>query len=374
MDFNKSKKANLILANGMVFEGKSFGATGTVIGEMVFSTSMTGYQENLSDPAYAGQILMQTFPLIGNYGVNEDDFECDLEKIKISGYVVREECEEPSNFRCLERLNTFLENHNIVGLYDLDTRRITRVLRENGVMNVMITCEDFILEETLIKINDFKEKDYTTDLSVKNKKEYLIENPIFNVAVIDFGYKYDLYRKLNEFGCNVIIYPYNIKAEELMNMKPDGIIISSGSGNPHNNIEATIEIKKLLQLQIPLFGISLGHQLMALAAGGQVEKLKYGHRGANQPVMNLENDMTYITSQNHGYSVVSESITNEIGKITHINANDKTCEGIKYNNPHAFSVQFYPEVQGGINDTSYLYSNFILLMNEYNGRKISSFI
>lgn len=363
MDFNnfkKTDKAYLILENGTILEGKSFGEKGTIIGEAVFTTSMTGYQEALTDSAYKGQLLIQTFPLIGNYGINEEDFESD--KVSAGGYIVREYCEEPSNFRCLSTINSFLKKYGIIGLYDVDTRFLTKILRKNGVMKAMLTTEEEKLNNALDEISAYRFEKFLDKVSVVKKEEYFIENPIFDVAIIDYGYKNSLRREFNRLGCNVTVYPFNTTAEELETADPDGIVFSGGPGNPSDYITEIKEIKNLFDKNIPLFGVALGHQLMALARGGKTSKHKYGHRGGNQPVIDLENGRTYITSQNHGYIVDADSLKET---VTHINANDKTCEGLRYKDSMAFSVQFYPESHGGINDTAYLFSEFILLMNEY---------
>lgn len=360
MDFNKSEKAHLILANGTIFNGKSFGKKGTVIGEAVFTTSMTGYQETLTDSSYTGQLIIQTFPLIGNYGINEEDYEC--RNVGATGYIVREYCEEPSNFRCLSTIDNFLNKHDVIGLYDIDTRCLTRILRENGVMNAMITTETERLKTAVSEIQSYQPEKPTSKVSISKKEKYSIENPIFDIAIIDYGYRNNLRSEFNKLGCNVTVYPYNVSAEELEANDHDGVVLSSGPGAPEVFETEVAEIKKLFEKKIPMFGVGLGHQLMALAKGGKTSKLKYGHRGGNQPVINLENGRTYITSQNHGYIVEAENLD---GTVTHINANDKTCEGIRYRECMALSVQFYPISYGGINDTAYLFAEFITLMKEY---------
>lgn len=363
MNFGKDKTAYLILSDGTVFKGKSFGKEGTVIGETVFTTAMTGYQETLTDPSYCGQIVTQTFPLIGNYGVNSIDYESDGSAV--SGYVVREKCDMPSNFRCEDSIDNFLRKYGIIGIYDIDTRKLTRIIRETGVMNGMITTEEFQLEKALEEIGNYKVGRVVPKVSTDKIEKFQAENPKFNVVLMNYGYKYNIRRELVNRGCNVTVMPWNSSAEEICALNPDGIMLSNGPGDPADNPEAVETLKKLIEKQIPTFGICLGHQLLALANGGRTVKLKYGHRGENQPVTDLELDRTFVTSQNHGYAVVNDSISEKVGKVSHINANDGTCEGVKYSNAPAFTVQFHPEACGGPHDTAYLFDEFIKLMEEH---------
>lgn len=363
MDFGTAKAAYLILSDGTVFKGKSFGKEGTVIGETVFTTAMTGYQETLSDPSYCGQIVTQTFPLIGNYGVNGEDYESDGSVV--SGYVVREKCDEPSNFRCEGTIDGFLKKHGIVGIYDIDTRRLTRIIRETGVMNGMITTESFELEKALEKIKAFKPERQVPRVSCTKSEKFQAEKGKFNVVLMDYGCKYNIRKELVKRGCDVTVMPWNSTFEEVCALKPDGIMLSNGPGDPTDNPEAIDTLKKLAEKKIPTFGICLGHQLYALANGGSTVKLKYGHRGENQPVTDLDIGRTFITSQNHGYAVVNDSIKENVGRVSHINANDGTCEGVRYTNAPAFTVQFHPEACGGPQDTAYLFDEFIKLMEEH---------
>lgn len=363
MNFGKDKTAYLILSDGTVFKGKSFGKEGTVIGETVFTTAMTGYQETLTDPSYCGQIVTQTFPLIGNYGVNSIDYESNGSAV--SGYVVREKCDMPSNFRCEDSIDNFLKKYGIIGIYDIDTRKLTRIIRETGVMNGMITTEEFKLEKALEEIRGYKVGRVVPKVSKDKAEIFQAENPKFNVVLMNYGYKYNIRRELVNRGCNVTVMPWNSSAEEICALNPDGIMLSNGPGDPADNPEAVETLKKLIEKQIPTFGICLGHQLLALANGGRTVKLKYGHRGENQPVTDLELDRTFVTSQNHGYAVVNDSISENVGKVSHINANDGTCEGVKYSNAPAFTVQFHPEACGGPHDTAYLFDEFIKLMEEH---------
>lgn len=363
MDFGKAKTAYLILSDGTIFKGKSFGREGTVIGETVFTTAMTGYQETLSDPSYCGQIVTQTFPLIGNYGVNDIDFES--KGSVVSGYVVREKCDVPSNFRCEYTIDNFLKKHGIIGIYDIDTRKLTRIIRETGVMNGMITSEGFQLDRALEQIRAYKVGRVVPKVSTETAEKFQAENPKFDVVLMDYGYKHNIRRELLNRGCNVTVMPWNTSAEEICALNPNGIMLSNGPGDPTENTEAIETLRKLIEKQIPTFGICLGHQLLALANGGKTVKLKYGHRGGNQPVTDLELGRTFVTSQNHGYAVVNDSISSNVGKVSHINANDGTCEGVRYSNAPAFTVQFHPEACGGPHDTAYLFDEFIKLMEEH---------
>lgn len=361
MDFANDKKAFLILADGTVFEGKSFGAAGTVMGEIVFTTAMTGYEETLTDPSYCGQLVTQTFPLIGNYGTNDADRESNGSVV--SGYIVREHCEAPSNFRCEGTIDAFLKKYGIIGLYDIDTRRLTRIIRESGVMNGMITDrEDFNKEKALEEIRAYRVGQVVPRVSVQKAERYPAENARFKVALIDYGYKHNIRKELVKRGCDVTVFPYNVTAEEIKAFAPDGVMLSNGPGDPEQNPESIETLRRLIPERIPTFGICLGHQLLALANGAKTVKLKYGHRGENQPVTDLELGRTFITSQNHGYAVVGDTIPPEAGKMSHVNGNDKTCEGVRYRNAPAFTVQFHPEACGGPQDTAYLFDEFIELM------------
>ncbi|MCM1133286.1 MAG: carbamoyl phosphate synthase small subunit [Ruminococcus flavefaciens] len=360
--FNQSEKAYLMLADGQVFEGRSFGAKGTVIGEVVFTTGLTGYQETLTDPSYYGQIVTQTFPLIGNYGVNSADNESA--ESYVSGYIVREWCNAPSNFRCEGNINDFLVKHNIIGICNIDTRRLTRTIREAGVMNGIITTENVYenRDELLEKIRAFRITNAVRTVTAPEIRTYNPEQKKFRVVLFDFGYKRNIRQELVKRGCEVIVVPANTTAEQVREIAPDGIMFSNGPGDPSENTEVIANIREIQKLGIPIFGICLGHQLMALANGGKTEKLKYGHRGANQPVIDLESGLTYVTSQNHGYAVIGESIDPAVGHVSHINANDKTCEGIRYTAVNARTVQFHPEAHGGPLDTAYLFDEFIETM------------
>lgn len=350
-------KIYICLADGTVFEGKSFGASGEAMGELVFTTGMGGYIETLTDPSYFGQIVMQTFPLIGNYGFIDEDKEC--EKSAVSAYIVREYCEVPSNFRCGTTLNEYLKANNIVGVYDVDTREITKIIREHGVMNAVITSNPDTVDYD--KIKAFTICDAVKSVSAEKPYMSASEEHKYNVVLIDYGTKKNIVRELNKRGCNVAVVPYNTKADDILSLDPDGIMLSNGPGDPAENTDAIEELKKLVGKK-PIFAICLGHQLLALSQGAETTKLKYGHRGVNQPVKNLETGRTFISSQNHGYAVVNESAEAVGGKITYINANDGTCEGIEYKDKQAFSVQFHPEACSGPHDTRFIFDKFISMM------------
>ena len=348
------KKAYLVLNNKNVFEGVSFGASVKSVGELVFTTGMCGYIETLTDPSYYGQIVLQTFPLIGNYGIIESDFEGDC---FIKGYVVRDWCDMPSNFRSQYNLDKFLKDKGIPGIYGVDTGEITRIIREYGVMNAMI-CDE--IPEDLNILSTYSVSDAVSSVSTKKVKTYTPDNIKYRVVLIDYGAKTNIIRELVKRCCQVTVVPYNTSATDILKMEPDGIMLSNGPGDPAENTLCINELKELLG-KVPMFGICLGHQLLALANGGQTIKLKYGHRGVNQPVKEINGTRTYITSQNHGYAVVSESLT-DIGKVSFINANDGTCEGVDYPEQNAFSVQFHPEACSGPHDTAFLFDKFVNLM------------
>lgn len=349
------KKSYLILEDGSVFEGLQIGADGTTVGELVFTTGMTGYLETLTDPSYYGQIVIQTFPLIGNYGVIEEDFEG---KTAVKGYIVREVCDTPSNFRNQYELDKFLKSQNICGLCGVDTRQLTKLIREQGVMNAMISDT---VPEDLEVIKSYSVTDAVKNVSCKEIQVFPPEkNKIFSVVLIDYGAKKNIIRSLCKRGCEVTVVPHNTSGEDILALKPDGIMLSNGPGDPTENTFCIEQIKKLLG-KLPIFGICLGHQLTALAAGGETVKLKYGHRGANQPVKDVGGSRTYITSQNHGYAVVSESLKGK-AELTFINANDGSCEGLSYPDKNCFTVQFHPEACAGPKDTDFLFDRFINIM------------
>ena len=356
-------KRYLVLENGQVFEGEDLGAEGEVVAEIVFTTAMTGYLETLTDKSYKGQAVVQTFPLIGNYGIITPDREGEIPNV--SGYIVREACDAPSNFRCEMTLDEYLKNNNIVGLKGIDTRALTRVLREKGVMNGKITSkipED--MDACLKEIKEYKIKDPVGEVTVPAAEERKGDEVIYNVAMIDCGIKENIVRCLTQRGCKVTLMPASCSAEEILALKPDGLFISNGPGDPEDNVKTIETLKELQKSDIPTMGICLGHQLLALAHGFKTTKLKYGHRGANHPVKDLTTGHVYISSQNHGYAVVADSIDTDIAEEYFVNVNDGTNEGILYKDKAVFSVQFHPEACGGPKDTEFLFENFIKMMDE----------
>ncbi len=353
----KDDKIYICLANGNIFEGKRFGAESDVIGELVFATGMCGYIETLTDPSYYGQIVMQTFPLIGNYGfINED---AESTRSAVSAYIVREPCDNPSNFRYDQTLDEYLKKNNIPGVYDVDTRQITKIIRESGVMNAMIT--DDPRKADLEAIKAYSVTDAVKSVSCAKPSMSASHEHKYNVVLIDYGTKRNIVRELNKRGCNVAIVPYDTKAEDILALNPDGIMLSNGPGDPEENTEAINELKKLVGKK-PIFAICLGHQLLALSQGAKTTKLKYGHRGVNQPVKELKTGRTFISSQNHGYAVINESVEEVGGRVSFINANDQTCEGADYEDKMAFSVQFHPEACSGPLDTRFIFDRFINMM------------
>ena len=354
-----SRTAYLILENGTYFEGKSFGAEKETTGELVFTTAMTGYLETLTDPSYFGQVVIQTFPLIGNYGVIPADFESKTPALK--AYIVRNWCQAPSNFRCEGDLDTFLKSADIPGLYDIDTRALTRIVREYGVMNCKLTYTLDNLEKDVEEIKSYKVVKAVSSTSTPDRLTFEADDAKFNVVLIDYGAKHNIGRELVKRGCNLTVVPYNTTAEEILALNPDGIMLSNGPGDPQENVEAIATLAELCKHKIPTFGICLGHQLLALSQGAKTEKLHYGHRGANQPAKELKTDRVYITSQNHGYAVINDSVPDN-AEVSFVNGNDGTCEGVNYKDMPAFSVQFHPEACGGPKDTAFLFDRFIEMM------------
>ena len=359
-----SRKAYLILENGIVFEGEAFGAEKETMGELVFTTAMTGYLETLTDPSYFGQVVLQTFPLIGNYGVIPADFESDTPALR--GYIVREWCQVPSNFRSEGNLDTFLKEKGVPGICGVDTRAITRIVREYGVLNCKIQYTPDITAEELEALKNYRVTNAVESTTIQENEVFDVEQEDFNVVVMDFGAKHNIGRELNKRNCKITVVPAHTTAEEILSLNPDGIMLSNGPGDPKEKTAVIGELKKLTASGVPIFGICLGHQLLALAQGGETEKLHYGHRGANQPVKELASGRVFITSQNHGYAVVSDSLP-EGAEVSFVNGNDGTCEGVNYTNMPAFSVQFHPEACGGPQETSFLFDKFIDMMKEYKG-------
>lgn len=343
--------AKLILENGMVFEGNAFGYLSDSVGEVVFTTGMTGYQEVLTDPSYYGQIVTMTYPLIGNYGVNLEDVESNSPKVR--GFIVREKCSFPSNFRCEMNLDDYLKQNKIVGLEGIDTRALTKVLRNNGTMKGIIVVNEIGEQDIDDRIAAYSNKEAVKN--VTTDKVYTIEGKGKHVAVMDFGIKTNILRCFKKRGCKLTVFPANAKAEDILAINPDLVFLSNGPGDPQDVPEAIENIKKLIG-QKPIVGICLGHQLLTLALGGTTTKLKFGHRGCNHPVKDLETNKVTITSQNHGYVV--ETLPEEV-VATHININDGTIEGMKHKTLPIFSVQFHPEASAGPHDSEYIFDKFM---------------
>ena len=354
-------KAYLILEDGTVFEGTSIGSSREVISEIVFNTSMTGYLEVLTDPSYARQALVMTYPLIGSYGICREVMESRL--AWPDGYIVRELSRIPSNFRSGDTIDHFLKEQDIPGISGIDTRALTKILREKGTMNGMITTNgDYDLEEVKEKIRQYTVKGVVLKTSVK--KPYVLPGDGKKVALLDCGAKDNIARNLNKRGCEVTVYPADTPAEEILKTNPDGIMLSNGPGDPAENVGIIEEVRKLYESSVPIFAICLGHQLMALATGAKTYKLKYGHRGGNHPVKDLETGRVYITSQNHGYAVDEESLDPSVAVPAFVNVNDKTNEGLKYVGKNIFTVQYHPEACPGPLDSGYLFDRFMRMMEE----------
>ena len=350
----------IVLENGEEYYGTRFGADKEAICEIVFNTSMVGYQEIVSDPSYTYQMVVMTYPLIGNYGITDEDYE--TKQPSIGGLIVREYNDKPSNFRYTKILSEYLEENEVPGIYGVDTRKITRSIRENGSMKVIITDISTSKEEALEKLRNYEiPKDAVSKVSCKKRWYSRTSNFKYNVVAIDCGMKLNIVRNLNKRGCNVTIVPYNMTAEEIINLKPDGIFLSNGPGNP-DDVKEVIELVKKLKGKYPIFGICLGHQLISLAYGAKTYKLKFGHRGGNHPVKNLQTDKIEITSQNHSYAVDEESLKKTKLIPTHINVLDNTIEGVECKEDKVFSVQYHPESAPGPQDSGYLFDKFIGLM------------
>lgn len=352
-------KAYLILEDGTVFTGVSIGSAREVISEIVFNTSMTGYLEVLTDPSYAGQAVVMTYPLIGNYGICRED----MESVKPwpDGYIVRELSRMPSNFRSEDTIQHFLEENDIPGICGIDTRALTKILREKGTMNGMITTKEYQdLSEPIARMKEYRVTGVVK--ATTTKEAYVLPGEGKKVALLDLGAKRNIARSLNERGCQVTVYPADTPAEEILASNPDGIMLSNGPGDPAENVEIIREIRKLYESNVPIFAICLGHQLMALATGASTYKLKYGHRGGNHPVKDLETGRVYISSQNHGYAVDAESLDPNVAKPAFVNVNDGTNEGLKYVGKNIFTVQYHPEACPGPQDSSYLFDRFLKMM------------
>lgn len=352
-------RAYLLLENGMVFEGEGFGAAGTRVGELVFTTGMTGCAESLTDPSYRGQLITFTFPMLGNYGICYEDRESP--HIHARAVVVREFCPQPSNFRAEVDVDTFLREEGVCGICGVDTRRITQLIRDKGVMNAAVTNTE--PDDALLELVRAHRVSGVVD-------EVTVKEPVLlaprgearhSVALLDFGYKRSISDCLTARGCAVTLYPAKTPAEQIIAAGHDGVMLSNGPGDPTDN-QYSIEQIKILMDALPTFGICLGHQMMALAAGARTRKMKFGHRGANQPAKDLETGRVYVTSQNHGYAVDNASLPGSGAVMRFVNVNDGSCEGLDYPGKRAFSLQFHPEAHGGPLDCSGMFERFISMM------------
>lgn len=351
------KEMYLVLESGEIFKGKCFGAEGKAAGEVVFTTGMAGYLETLTDPSYCGQIVVQTFPMIGNYGLIPSDFESQRSYLK--AYIVREWCQEPSNFRCEGTIDTFLKEQGVIGLYGLDTRRLTRILREKGTMKACVV--ETPEEAAAVLAGTEAEGSLVSRTTCAEMRVEGPEDAEKTVVIVDLGMTGCFCRYLLERDCKVIVVPAYTKAEEILKLHPDGILLSNGPGSPEQEPELVQEVGKLLESGIPMFGIDLGHLLLAAAQGAKIEKLKHGHRGANQPVRYLPTGRVYISSQNHSYTVDVSSLPQD-DRLTFTNLNDGSCEGLEYQKHPAFSVQFRPGNTEGKSDTGFLFDHFMKMM------------
>tara|TARA_B100001142_G_scaffold330234_1_gene397203 strand:+ start:8315 stop:9412 length:1098 start_codon:yes stop_codon:yes gene_type:complete len=357
-----NKKCKILFQNGRVLEGKSLGYIGTTGGEVCFNTGMTGYQEILTDPSYKGQMVTMTYPHIGNYGVNHQDVES--KKIQCSGFIVKQATEFPSNYRSTSSLDTYLEENKIVGIQNIDTRMITRMIRDEGAMNAVISSSDISddnLRAALESLPDMNGLDLAKEVTCQQPYIYKdIVNQKYSIAALDYGVKENILRILSSLDCEVKVFPASSSSSEILDYNPDGIFLSNGPGDPEACTYAIQMVKELLGHK-PIFGICLGHQILSLALGAQTFKMKFGHRGCNHPVKNLESNIIEITSQNHGFAVEEENLPKNI-EVTHINLNDNTIEGIRCEQYNAFSVQHHPEASPGPHDSKYLFDNFIQLI------------
>ena len=377
-----AQPALLVLADGTVYQGFSFGALGTTIGEVVFNTGMTGYQEVLTDPSYRGQIVTFTYPELGNTGVNPEDDESAVPQVR--GAIARNVCDRPSNWRSTQSLSDYLKQHNVIGIYGIDTRSLTRKIRAIGAMNGAISTEILDSSELLEQVQDAPDmtglnlvKEVTTS-KVYEWSEVTaaawefsptVSQPgeeVFTVVAIDFGIKRNILRRLASYGCRVVVVPSDTSPEEILKHNPDGIFLSNGPGDPAANLEGIETTKALLASQKPVFGICMGHQILGLSLGAETFKLKFGHRGLNQPA-GLR-DRIEITSQNHGFALSADSLPDTTIEVTHLNLNDRTIAGLRHKTLPMFSVQYHPEASPGPHDADYLFEQFVGVMREHKAQ------
>ena len=359
-----TKKAILVLETGRTFNGASFGAEGETFGEMVFNTSMTGYQEILTDPSYAGQIVCMTYPMIGNYGVNEADVES--RRPWAEGFVVREASRIASNWRAADTLDNYLKKNNIVGIEHIDTRALVRHIRDSGAMRAAISSVDLDPESLLEKVlasPPMENRELASAVTISEEFDYPAAegNSKFHVVAYDFGVKTNSLREFSKFGCKVTVVPADTSADQVLALKPDGIFLSNGPGDPATMKNVVAEIKKLTETKVPMFGICLGHQILGQVFGGGTYKLKFGHRGGNQPIKNLDTGKIEIASHNHGFAVDGNTLPPDI-EVTHVNLNDNTVAGLRHKKLPVFSVQYHPESAPGPHDSEYLFEQFVALM------------
>ncbi len=380
-DMAQARIGKLALKDGTVFTGRAFGAEGETTGEVVFNTRMTGYQEIMTDPSYAGQIVTMTYPLIGNYGVNPEDVESG--GLAIRGFIVRELCEQPSNFRATGTLDEYLRSAGVIGLQGIDTRALVRRIRIHGAMTGVLSTVDLDDRSLVAKAQqspDIVGQDLVRTVVPENSREWTegvspyiahevapgygierkAEGETPHVVAIDYGMKWNIARHLTQLGCRVTVVPGTASADDILALRPDGVFLSNGPGDPRPLQYAVATIRDLIG-KVPIFGICLGQQLLGLALGGEIFKLKFGHRGANQPVLNLKSNCVEITSQNHGFALAAESLPEDV-EVTHINLNDRTVEGIRHRTLPVFGVQYHPEASAGPHDSHYLFGEFYRMM------------